>query len=128
MDTTLKVFIGFVIFVIIGLTVANMTPGGRAAINKYIFNVQKADDATRYSTLRQVENTARAMVASYKADISTYNQLKYSKSEEQQGWAMQAKMRANKTAASFNEYILKNSFVWQGNVPYDIATPLPMVD
>jgi len=37
-------------------------------------------------------------------------------------------MRANKTAASYNEYVLKNSFVWNGNVPADIRTSLPYLD
>jgi hypothetical protein len=36
--------------------------------------------------------------------------------------------RANKTAASYNEYVLKNSFVWNGNVPADIRTSLPYLD
>ena len=43
-------------------------------------------------------------------------------------WAEQAKMRANKTAASYNEYVLKNSFVWNGNVPADIRTSLSYLD
>ena len=36
-------------------------------------------------------------------------------------------MRANKTANSYNEYVLKNSYVWNGNVPIDIANYLPPV-
>lgn len=48
--------------------------------------------------------------------------------EEKLSWAEQAKMRANKTAASYNEYVLKNSFVWNGNVPADIRTSLPYLD
>ena len=45
-------------------------------------------------------------------------------SNEKQSWAEQAKMRANITAASYNEYILKNSFVWDGNIPKDISEKL----
>ena len=33
-------------------------------------------------------------------------------------------MRANKTAATYNEYVLKNSYVWEENVPDDILTRL----
>lgn len=33
-------------------------------------------------------------------------------------------MRANRTAATYNEYILKNSYVWKGNVPDDIRAQL----
>lgn len=36
-------------------------------------------------------------------------------------------MRANRTAANYNEYILKNSYVWQGNIPTDIRENLPLI-
>lgn len=39
-------------------------------------------------------------------------------------WAEQAKMRANKTASSYNNYILENSFLWSGNIPKDISEKL----
>lgn len=31
------------------------------------------------------------------------------------------------SAASYNEYVLKNSFVWEGNVPSDIMGNLPYI-
>ena len=68
------------------------------------------------------------MLASYEADRLTYEQYKSSDSEEKQGWAEQAKMRANRTAASYNEFMLKNSFVWEDNVPADIRTELPYLE
>ena len=37
-------------------------------------------------------------------------------------------MRANKTAASYNNYILKNSYVWSDNVPKDIYTKLDYIE
>lgn len=103
-------------------------PAGRAMWNSWFFAVQKADDATAYSTRKQVEDTCRAMMASYTSDSLIYQQYKDSDSEEKLSWAEQAKMRANKTAASYNEYMLKNSFVWNGNVPADIRTSLPYLD
>ena len=42
-------------------------------------------------------------------------------------WAAQAMMRANKTATTYNEYVLQNSFVWAGNVPNDIRTELDVI-
>lgn len=48
--------------------------------------------------------------------------------EEKQSWAEQEKMRANKTAASYNEYVLKNSYVWNGNIPPDIRTNLSYLE
>lgn len=104
------------------------TPSGREIWNNWFYKVQKADDETRYTTRKQVEDSCRAMMASYKADKLTYDQYKGSASEEKKGWAEQAKMRANKTAASYNEYVLKNSFVWAGNVPTDIQSNLPYIE
>ena len=57
-----------------------------------------------------------------------YEQYRNSDNDEKQGWAEQAKIRANKTAASYNEYVLKNSFVWEGNIPVDIQTKLQYLE
>lgn len=89
---------------------------------------QKIDDATNYDTRKEVENSCRAMVASYEADKLTYEQYKNSESTEQQSWAAQAKMRANRTAANYNNYVLKNSYVWDGNIPVDIMTELKIIE
>lgn len=70
----------------------------------------------------------RAMIASYEADKLTYEQYKDSESDEQRSWADQAKMRANRTAANYNNYILKNSYVWSGNIPEDILAELPVIE
>ncbi len=100
------------------------TPTGRAIWNEWFFDVQKVDDKTNYDTRKQVEDTCRAMIASYTSDKLTYEQYKDSDSEEKQSWAEQARMRANKTAASYNEYVLKNSYVWEDNIPSDIESSL----
>lgn len=104
------------------------TPVGRAAWNNWFFNVQKADDATRYSTRKHVEDTCRSMIASYESDRLTYEQYKDSEVAEQRSWADQAKMRANRTASSYNNYILENSFVWDGNIPHDIQHKLEYIE
>lgn len=95
--------------------------------NEWQYEIQKVDDTTSYRTRKTVEDSCRAMIASYTADIATYNMYKDSDNEEKQSWAEQARMRANRTAANYNEYILKNSFVWDGNIPSDIDSMLPMV-
>lgn len=100
------------------------TAMGRSTWNRWFFDVQKADDATLYETRRKVEDTCRAMMASYNADKLMYEQYKDHTEAEQRGWSEQAKIRANKTAAVYNEYVLKNSFVWAGNIPYDIRQQL----
>lgn len=103
------------------------TPAGKAMWNNWFFAVQKADDKTNYETRKEVEDSCRAMIASYTSDKLTYEQYKDSDSEEKQSWAEQARMRANKTAASYNEYVLKNSFVWGDNIPADIVSNLPYI-
>ena len=104
------------------------TPSGRATWNNWFHDVQKADDATNYETLKEVEDTCRAMISSYNSDKFTYEQYKDSDNEEKQSWAEQAKMRANKTASTYNNYILKNSYVWRDNVPSDIYMTLAYIE
>ena len=114
--------------VLVGVGVFNITPYGRRVLNTYKYNVQKVDDVTNYETIKEVEDSCRAMISSYESDKLTYEQYKDSDSEEKRSWAEQAKMRANKTATSYNNYILKNSFVWSGNVPKDIREELVIIE
>lgn len=132
MNKSTKLFITL-LCVLLALCIAlsiffKATPTGKAIWNSWFHAVQKADDATNYDTRKQVEDTCRAMIASYKADKLTYEQYKDSDSEEKRSWAEQAKMRANKTAVSYNEYILKNSYVWEDNVPGDIDHALKIIE
>lgn len=114
------ILIGVIIFF-------GFTPGGRSIWNTYTHSMQKADE-NQYETRKKVEDTARSMIASYKSDVATYDQYKDSDNEEKQSWAEQAKMRANRTANSYNEYILKNSYVWEDNIPSDIDYSLPIIE
>ena len=100
------------------------TGTGRWIWNVKQNTIQKIDDATNYKTRKKVEDSCRAMIASYKADKLTYEQYKNSENAEQRSWAEQAKMRANRTAASYNLFVLKNSHVWRENVPDDIDMEL----
>ena len=102
------------------------TPQGRRAFNKYGATLQHADNETRYATTKQVEDTCRAMIASYHADVQSHNA--YKGDESQKDLATMAKIRANRTVATYNEYILKNRFVFRKNVPPDIDIELRMVE
>lgn len=104
------------------------TPSGRRTWNNWWHNVQTADDDTRYETRKKVEDTCRSMIASYNSDKLTYEQYKDSDNSEKQSWAEQAKMRANKTASTYNNYILKNNYVWKNDVPSDIYTTLAYLE
>ena len=44
--------------------------------NTVEFVDQKIDDATNYETIKKVEDTCRAMIASYESDKLTYEQYK----------------------------------------------------
>ena len=115
--------IGFLLFGVY----TSFFPAGRALLNNYDNMMHKVDDATRYETRKKVEDTARASIASYKTDKATWEMYKDSTDSEKQGWAEQAKMRANKTANVFNEYMLKNSYVFEGNIPADINYQLEIL-
>ena len=121
--------IGVIILVII-LTVIGVFGGWFNTLftNKVDYIDRKIEDRTSYDTRKKVEDTCRSMIASYKTDKATYEMYKTSDNEEKQSWAEQAKMRANKTANTYNEYILKNSFVFEGNIPTDIETRLMIID
>ena len=102
-------------------------PSGRTAWNNYTYSLEKADE-NQYASKKKVEDTARAMISTYQTAVDTYNQYKDSDNEEKQSWAEQAKMRANSTANTYNNYILKNSHVWKDNIPSDIRTSLEKVE
>lgn len=124
------------IFLLVAIIIANIvivfyftiTPSGKETWNNWFHAVKKADDDTNYKTLKKVEDTCRSMIASYNSDKIIYEQYKESGNEEKSEWAEQAKMRANKTASTYNNYILKNRYVWKNNVPSDIFLELPYIE
>ena len=107
---------------------ASCSPAGVAIWNTWDYAIQKTDDATRYKTIKKVEDSCRAMISSYESDRLVYEQYRDSDNDEKQSWAEQAKMRANKTAATYNNYVLENNFVWSGNVPDDIRRELAYLE
>jgi len=118
--------ITFGVFIFIGLPIFfGATPTGKAMWNTWFHAVQVADDNTNYETLQEVENTARTMIASYNADKMIWLQYKDSLVTEEVSWANNAKIRANQTASTYNNYILRNSYIWRNNVPADIFMTLP---
>ena len=128
----MKKFITVILVVLlcVGVTIVGTVGGWFDTwfTNKVEFVDRKIDDATNYETIKKVEDTCRSMIASYESDKLTYEQYKDSTNEEKQSWAEQSKMRANTTASNYNNYILKNSFVWNGNVPADIKMELSYLE
>lgn len=127
MDRNEKITTAIVLIIVGIIAFVLLTPIGRSMWNTSMYAVQKTDDATNYKTLKKVEDNCRAMIASYTEDKLIYEQYKDSDSKEQRSWSDQAKMRANGTATSYNEFILKNSYVWKDNVPEDIKSELEYI-
>lgn len=129
MNKFLAVIVTIILIVVVGSSVFfGVIPTGKAIWNNWFHAVQKVDDDTNYKTKKKVEDTCRAMIASYNSDKLTYEQYRDSDSEEKQSWAEQAKIRANKTASTYNNFILKNEYIWKGNVPSDIYMTLPYIE
>jgi hypothetical protein len=122
------VFIVLATILVIAMLFFTLTPAGRTAWNNWMHGIQEADDASNYDTLKKVEDTCRSMISSYESDKLTYEQYKDSDNEEKQNWAEQAKMRANKTAVEYNNYILKNNYVWKDAIPDDIYMTLEVLE
>lgn len=120
------------LFLVLMLTIGIVSFGIDAVdtyvTNKKEFALQKIDDETNYETIKQVEDKARAMISSYESDKLTYIQYKDSEDKEEKSWSNQAKMRANKTSSTYNNYLLENSFLWKNNMPDDINTELPIIE
>ena len=124
----MKKFFAGVCAVLIVIAIMVALPSSVAFNNWYNRVIRQVDDATNYETLKKVEDTCRSMIANYEADRLTYEQYKDSDKSSEQGYASAAKLRANKTATQYNNYILKNSYVWRDNVPADIRMELEIIE
>ena len=123
------VLISIIVVVLIGVVLYfTCTPSGVAAWNNWKHGLQEVDDKTNYETLKQVEDTCRAMITQYNSDKLTYLTYKESDKEFEQELATQAKIRANNTASEYNNYILKNKYVWKDAVPADIYMTLEYIE
>lgn len=103
------------------------SPQIQGILNQKEYEVQKVNEQTSYKIRKNVEDTARSMISSYQNDKLAYEQYKDSENSEHQSWAQSYKQRANSTATKYNEYILKNSYVWDGNIPADIDIELEVL-
>lgn len=91
------------------------------------FTHKKIDEKALYENLKKVEDTARSMISSYNGDLVTYEQYKDSNDPYKKELSDTALTRLNRTAVQYNEFFLKNSFLWKDNIPNDIKTELPII-
>lgn len=125
MSNTLKYLLVGVLVALLGIV---FVPSIRADFNLYRNEMKRTDDRTTYEARKRVEDEARSLVASYNNDKLRYEQYKTSTDKTHLEWAEQAKMRANQAATTFNEFVLKNSYVFEGNIPADINFQLPILE
>lgn len=128
MEKVVGIILAVLLLVGTVLGIASCTPSGRAWLNQWEYEVRKVDDRTSYTTRKKVEDTCRSSIVSYEADKLIWQQYKDSEDAEQRSWAESAKIRANKAAVTYNEYFLKNSYVFEDNVPEDIRTKLEIIE
>lgn len=128
MKEDLILIVSVLLVVVIGAIIFfSAIPVGRKIWNEWWYDVEKADDATDYETRKQVEDTCRAMISNYTARKLTYEQFANSTEVGERNLANQAQISANQIASEYNNYILRNSYVWKGNVPSDIYMELPYI-
>jgi hypothetical protein len=114
------------ILIICGLSMTACNPflGINSWFNKIDYELEKQNDRQKYDRLKKVEDTARAMVSSYESDKQIYLSMK----DDNKEIALQAKIRANNTAIQYNQFILKNSYLWKNNIPQDIKNELEIIN
>ena len=107
-------------------------PSVRWAVNEYVFMMERVDEETDYGNRKQVEDTARSMISNYEFAVGEYETYKvfcetaqYDKDRCQR--ALDSKTSANKTASTYNNYLLKNKFLFKGNMPADIYYALETI-
>jgi len=122
-----RVFVAVSCGIVLSVCGFIFAPQIKAVLNQKDYEVQKVNDATSYEKIKVVEDYCRAMITSYQADKLLYEQYKDSPDEQQKTWAGEAKIRANRTVATYNNYILQNSFVWKDNIPSDISKELEVI-
>lgn len=98
------------------------TPSIIRSCNKWNARNIEADYDTNWEKRKEIEDTLRGYMASYNADKITYETATNEETREA------AKVRANRTAAVYNEFYLKNSHIWKDRVPEDIKDNLPFLE
>jgi len=100
------------------------TKSGVKANNEYEAGLKDTDYNTDYDSMRQIEETLRSYIASYEADKVIYETNCDLNTKESIALANAARSRANRTAATYNQFYLKNSYIWKDNIPADICAEL----
>lgn len=128
MKTLGTIIITLFIALILSIT---FIPSARQAFNEYAFGMKRIDEETNYQNRKMVEDTARSMIANYEFAKSEYELYKpYCDTDDKDRCqrSLDAKTSANKTASNYNNYILKNRYLWDKNLPGDIYIELEVIE
>lgn len=121
MDTFWKALASVLTVILLALMII-FTPSIIRSCNKWHARNVEADYDTNWEKRKEIEDTLRSYMASYNADKITYETATNVETREA------AKVRANRTAAVYNEFYLKNSHIWKDRVPEDIKEELPFLE
>ena len=105
---------------IVSIVFFGLTPMGRTIWHQYRFG----GDSITPEQRQEVEDTCRAMIASWEADLQTYKDLK----DTDKDGAEVARLSANKTADMYNEYLLMNSYVFGETLPDGIYAVIANIE
>ena len=100
----------------VSLVYFGLTPQGREIWKQY--QQKKTDDRITDEQRKEVEDTCRKMIASWEADLYLYKQTKN----------IEAKERANRTAAEYNKYILQNGYVFGETLPDGVFAVIDSIE
>lgn len=128
MKTLFTVLLTILIVFVLWIT---FIPSGRQVFNEYVFGMERIDEETDYQNRKMVEDTARSMIANYefaKSEYESYAQYCDTDDKDRCQRALDSKTSANKTASNYNNYILKNRYLWQNNLPSDIYLELQIIE
>lgn len=117
--------IGLLLCILLVVVISAVTPTGIRLWNEAKYRNQVAFTETDYATLKKVEDTCRAEIATYEAYVAAYEAYQVAGQTQN---ALTTKISANNVASRYNSYILKNNYIWGKNVPLDIRDKLPLLD
>ena len=95
----------------------HFVPNGITTWSKWTAKSANQDMA---ETKTEVEKNCRTWIADYETQTLMYEQYRESSNADQQVLASAAKQKANEIADKYNDYFLRNKYVWDKNIPSDI--------
>ncbi len=124
----------FIFLIVLGLLAAGgvifftSTSTGQEIWNNWQTSIQESKEKSELERKKEVEDTCRSMIASYKQDVMTYEAFKDNDDEYYRSIGEECRVRANQTAKEYNEYIEKNKDVWKEDWPADISECLIYIE